>query len=127
MTIVGWVIFGVCVIFAVIVGFAVVVGGESKTAGILTTVIIVAVSLSGLLFYFNGTASGRRELVDQKSELENGLQREINVCNMNGDVLRHYEGKIDLEDNNGGYVIFDYEGKRYTYYNAFVESIADID
>lgn len=37
-----------------------------------------------------------------------------------------YTGKIDIEGNDGGYVLFDYEGKRYTYYNCFVESIADI-
>ena len=31
------------------------------------------------------------------------------------------------ETNNGGYVKFDFNGKRYIYYNCFVESIADID
>lgn len=30
-------------------------------------------------------------------------------------------------DVNGGYVKFDFNGKRYIYYNCFVESIADID
>lgn len=28
-------------------------------------------------------------------------------------------------DLNGGYVKFDYDGKRYVYYNCFVETIAD--
>lgn len=41
--------------------------------------------------------------------------------------LATYEGKIDIETNDGGYVKFDYKGKRYMYYNCFVESIADID
>ena len=34
--------------------------------------------------------------------------------------------RIDIEGNDGGYVLFDYQGKRYTYYNCFVESIAEI-
>lgn len=42
------------------------------------------------------------------------------------DGVAQYTGKIDIEGNDGGYVLFDYEGKRYTYYNCFVESIAEI-
>lgn len=34
---------------------------------------------------------------------------------------------IDIDTNDGGYVKFDFNGKRYIYYNCFVESIADID
>ena len=41
--------------------------------------------------------------------------------------LATYNGKIDIETNDGGYVKFDFNGKRYIYYNCFVESIADID
>ncbi len=55
------------------------------------------------------------------------MQRTIKVYTANGDLLAEYEGKIDLSSNEGGYVKFDYDGKRYIYYNCFVESIADID
>lgn len=44
-----------------------------------------------------------------------------------GDVIATYQGKIDIDTNDGGYVKFDYDGKRYIYYNCFVESIADIN
>ena len=44
-----------------------------------------------------------------------------------GKELATYEGKIDIDTNDGGYVKFDFNGKRYIYYNCFVESIADID
>ena len=43
-----------------------------------------------------------------------------------GKELATYKGKIDLSTNDGGYVKFDLNGKRYIYYNCFVESIADI-
>lgn len=35
-------------------------------------------------------------------------------------------GKIDIENKDGGYLLFDFNEKRYTYYNCFVESIANI-
>ena len=79
-----------------------------------------------MLWYFGNTASGQRALTDQKSELANGLERVVRVYTADGDIIAEYEGIIDIEGNDGGYVLFDYQGKRYTYYNCFVESIAEI-
>ena len=84
-----------------------------------------------LIMMFTMTATGcsscSRAIIDLKSDIGNGMEREINVYTANGDLLAHYEGKIDIETNDGGYVKFDLDGKRYIYYNCFVETIADID
>ena len=56
-----------------------------------------------------------------------GMQRTITVYTADGKELATYKGKIDIDTNDGGYVKFDFNGKRYIYYNCFVESIADID
>ena len=69
---------------------------------------------------------GQRAITDQKSDFENGLERVIRVYTADGNIIAEYEGIIDIEGNDGGYVMFDYQGKRYTYYNCFVESIAEI-
>ena len=58
--------------------------------------------------------------------LGNGLERTVTIYTADGEIIAQYTGKIDIEGNDGGYVLFDYEGKRYTYYNCFVESIAEI-
>lgn len=79
-----------------------------------------------MLWYFGNTASGQRAITDQKSDFENGLERVIRVYTADGNIIAEYEGIIDIEGNDGGYVLFDYQGKRYTYYNCFVESIAEI-
>lgn len=50
----------------------------------------------------------------------------MTIYTADGEIIAQYTGKIDIEGNDGGYVLFDYEGKRYTYYNCFVESIAEI-
>lgn len=73
-----------------------------------------------------GCASAERGWVDFKSDVGGGLNRTINVYTANGDLIAQYTGKIDLEMSEGGYVKFDLNGKRYIYYNCFVESIADI-
>lgn len=74
---------------------------------------------------FTGCASLDRTLTDMKSDIGGGLNRTINVYTADGKLLAQYKGKIDIESKEGGYVKFDYKGKRYIYYNCFVETIAD--
>lgn len=93
---------------------------------IFTFVCIIGV-YAGMRWYYSNTASGQRELIDEKSDLSGGLERTVTIYTANGEVLAEYEGQIDIEFNDGGYVKFDLDGKRYIYYNCFVESIADIE
>ena len=89
-------------------------------------VLILCLTL-GLSFTSVGCASWDRFKVDMKSDVGGGLERTINVYTADGKLMKTYSGKIDLEMTSGGYVKFDLDGKRYIYYNCFVESIADID
>lgn len=89
---------------------------------------IVAVGMAVMFALgMTGCASWNRMVTDVKSDFAGGMERTIKVYTANGDLLAEYEGKIDIDSNEGGYVKFDYDGKRYIYYNCFVESIADID
>jgi len=123
----------VCIVmtFAIIGSVVyIIVGCDSVKATVISILIALLLTASiwgGTFWYYNNTASGRRDLVDERAELANGLERTINIYTANGDLIATYTGKIDLEDNDGGYVLFDWNGKRYTYYNCFVESIADIE
>lgn len=129
MTIHGWLVFGGVCLFVGAMATTVFVRLDSIMAHIITVavaIVLCVVILLGMLWFFNSTATGQRALVDQKSELENGLNRTITVYTANGEVIAQYTGKIDIEGNDGGYVIFDFEGKRYMYYNCFIECIADI-
>ena len=130
MTITGWVLFA---LFAFIIG-AFAVGAfmmfdsvAAKSISVIVGVILIFALLLGMFWYFNNTASGQRALLDQKSDFNNGIERTVTVYTANGEVIAQYTGKIDIDTNDGGYVKFDFEGKRYIYYNCFIETIAEIE
>ena len=129
MTINGWVLFGFIVAMAFVIAFIISLN-FSKSGKVISFIIagfISIIALGGMLWYFNCTADGQRQIVDQRSNFSNGLNRIVTVYTADGDVIAQYEGQIDIEANDGGYIKFDFEGKRYMYYNCFVESIADIE
>ncbi len=89
---------------------------------------VIAIVLAVLImaFSFVGCASWQRAKNDLKADICGGLNRVINVYTADGKLLATYEGKIDIDTNDGGYVKFDFNGKRYIYYNCFVETIAEL-
>jgi Ni,Fe-hydrogenase I cytochrome b subunit len=130
MTISGWFLFSV---FALIIGafavgaFMVFDSVAAKSISVIVGVILIFALLFGMFWYFDNTASGQRALLDQKSDFNNGIERTVTVYTANGEVIAQYTGKIDIDTNGGGYVKFDLEGKRYIYYNCFIETIAEIE
>lgn len=93
---------------------------KKKIVGIVLTLALVLGAVG-----MTGCASLDRMATDIKSEVSNGLNRTITVYTANGEVIAQYKGKIDIQESEGGYVKFDHNGKRYIYYNCFVETIAD--
>lgn len=130
MTIGGWFIFGFVAVILIVIGAALVYSAEGEWwmwLVVAVTIIAVVGFFFGMKWYFNNTASGRRAFVDEKSNLSNGLERTVTVYTADGNILAQYEGKIDVADSDGGYIKFDYDGKRYIYYNCFVETIAKVE
>ena len=129
MTILGFILLGLIVAMAFAIAFIISLdfSKSGKAISFIIAGFISFVALIGMLWYFNCTADGQRQIVDQRSNFSNGLDRVVTVYTADGDVIAQYEGQIDIEANDGGYIKFDFEGKRYMYYNCFVESIADIE
>lgn len=88
--------------------------------------IMTVLLAAALLVSSTGCATWQRAKINFRSEFNNGLDRVIRVYTADGELMAEYEGKIDISANDGGYVKFDFDGKRYIYYNCFVETIADI-
>ena len=129
MTIAGWFGFGLfaaLILCAGSLGAILIENIPGKIISVVVAILLIPGLFFGMRWYFQNTASGQRALTDQKSDLNNGLERTVTIYTADGEIIAQYTGKIDIEGNDGGYVLFDYEGKRYTYYNCFVESIAEI-
>ena len=89
--------------------------------------IFIALAIVGclLIILISGAScsSCDRAVKDVGSDLSGGLNRVVKVYDFNGNEMKTYKGKIDLEPNDSGIVKFELNGKRYMYYNAFVEVI----
>ncbi|WP_207655692.1 DUF5052 family protein [Vallitalea okinawensis] len=85
-----------------------------KMMMLLLTMLLVGILLIGC------TESYEREMKDMKSSIS-GLNRVVYVYDDDGNVMKTYEGQIDIEDNEyGNKVKFDLNGKRIIIYNATV-------
>ncbi|AQR78096.1 hypothetical protein ABNB59_11270 [Paenibacillus larvae] len=92
---------------------------KSRT-GIIVTLIIVVIIVGGIVWFFN-TASGERMIKNFQYNNLGGLERTVKVYGNNGDLIKEYEGKLDIKDTElGNKVLFDLNGKRITIYNATV-------
>lgn len=83
----------------------------------------------GIKWYNTNTASGIRAVKDYRSELNNGIDREITITAEDGREIFHYEGKVDVESNHtDNYIKFESEeGKRYIIYYGIQDTIQIIE
>ena len=99
----------------------------------LINFIVSGIMLAGICFgirwYNTNTASGIRAVKDFKSELSNGIDREITITAEDGREIFHYEGKVDVESNHtDNYIKFESEeGKRYIIYYGIQDTIKIIE
>lgn len=143
MTIGGWILFAL--VSAIIVGVCVTVayflcekikdiefynnGAHNKKTGMCYVFIVLDIILCGALivgfgcfqfWYYGNTASGQRAFKDQESNFENGTERIVTIYDVNGEVIKQYDGRFDVETgnvDNAPYILFDDEnGKRHIIY-----------
>lgn len=78
-------------------------------------IILIITTLSGC------GESFQRSVKTFRSEYAGGLERKVEVYSSTGQLLKTYEGKLDIEANEyGNKVLFDFQGKRIIIYNATV-------
>ena len=127
MTIISWIIVGM--IALMLSGILLLLwryGCEFKTiliSSIVSIIIIIGIIISGF-WYYDSVASGIREMKDQESALNNGIEREITITAEDGREIFYYKGKCDIETDNGNYILFeDEEGKRQIIYWGITDTI----
>jgi hypothetical protein len=88
---------------------------------------IIIATMAIMLMLATSCASLERDMKDLKSDFGRGLDRIVTVYTADGEVLKTYEGKIDLAPTEGGIVKFDLNGQRIMYYNCYVEVIEKVE
>lgn len=120
LTVGGWILF--IILALCIFGVAVWIGVGLIDSKVATCVsMFVAVALCGLLlgifnWYYTSTASGARAVKTQQSEFSKGIERIVTVYDMEGDVIKTYEGKFDVTYDNDRILFDDEKGQRHIIY-----------
>lgn len=116
MTFAGWVIF--FVVCLPIFGFAIYSGWEMGKLfiGVLAGMLVTAVILGLMLFYYRGTAAGKRAFKSQESSFNNGIERTVEVYDATGNLLKPYSGKFDIDYDSNRIVFDDENNKRHVIY-----------
>ena len=87
-----------------------------KYVFLVVGLLMIAVVWGVGYFNCNYTAAGQRALKTQKSELGNGINREVIVYDMEGDVLERFSGKFDIEYEDERILFDDENGNRHVIY-----------
>lgn len=119
MTIGGWFGFACAVVVVALLGGLCFLMSETVSGRMLcigASLALIFIVLGAMLFYYNATASGKRAFKSQKSELENGIERVVTVYDMEGDVIKVYDGKFDITYDNDRILFDDEQGKRHVIY-----------
>lgn len=80
--------------------------------GIVIGLVLTLITLLVMIWYFNGTESGKRALKTQESELH-ALSRVVTVYDVDGHVVKEYKGKFDIEYNDNRIIFDDENGLRH--------------
>ena len=112
---------GIGFILLIFAGAAAYIGfdADSKISKAVAVFLIILATISITVHFF--TAQGQRMIKSWTSNTTGGLERIVEVYDQSGKLIRTYEGKLDVQENEfGNKVLFDLNGKRTIIYNATV-------
>lgn len=131
-TIVQWAFLVLLILIGAGISLAFLVDKDTRIAGlvIVFSTVVVTILLAIFLNWYNtSTASGIRGMKDFRSNLSNGIEREITITTEDGREIFRYQGKIDVEsDHTDNYIKFESEdGKRYIIYYGIQDTVKIIE
>lgn len=107
MTIQGWVLFGILALFILSFGIFGAIIFEKivwKVLGIVAAMLLIIGLFAGMRWYYQNTASGQRAMTDQKSELDNGLERTVTIYTADGEIIAQYDASPLRGGHPGGQI-----------------------
>lgn len=92
------------------------VGWIFERPGLIIASVLLLVLLGGASWYLNATEPGQRLQKSWQSETGDGLQRTITVYDVQGDIIKTYTGKFDVDYDANRIIFDDGHGKRHMIY-----------
>lgn len=94
---------------------------EEKSMGLAAGAALVLALTAAICIWISwyqlNSESGKRAYKDQQSELGGGIERVVQVYDVDGEMIREYSGRFDVETDKDSYILFDdEEGKRHIVY-----------
>lgn len=130
MTIGAWIGFVVVALILILIGLLAGVslgdgGAGPAVVGTLCGVIVSAILLGFMLWYFGSTETGKRAMKSQESEFNGGIEQTVKVYDVKGDIIAEYEGKFDIDSNENRIIFDDENGKRHIIYYKTATVVID--
>lgn len=123
MTIGGWFLFGIIAICILIIALFIALYWFDEKRGPVPWIVSIGIAVVlciglfvGMNAYYNNTESGNRALKSQESNFNSGIERTVTIYDVNGKVIRQYEGKFDVEYDDDRILFDDENGKRHVLY-----------
>lgn len=120
ITVGGWVVF---IVFTLLffglagwIGVEFTNGPKGIIISMMIALFLTAITFAGLQWYYTSTAKGLRAVKTQQSEFNNGINRQVTVYDMNGKVIKSYEGKFDVTYDDDRILFDDEKGFRHIIY-----------
>ena len=120
LTIGAWIVFGILAVSMIIAGMIIAYGikhsWKNAIAGGFVGIILSAIVLLAMNWYYTSTAAGNRAVKSQQANFSKGIQRKVEVYDVNGNLIKEYTGKFDIEYDNDRILFDDENGKRHIIY-----------
>lgn len=126
LTVGNWIFVGIILIIGIIIVAYKIYQDEYTITSLIVTIVIIllicGIYIIGISWWHNNTATGARAMKDYQSNIDNGINRHLQIIADDGKVIYEREGKFDLEIQDH-YVIFDENHQRTVIYRSYTTTM----
>ena len=101
---------------AIYFGFECCETGSAKAICVIVAVLVIAITFAIQMWYYHCTESGKRAMKSQESNFNAGIERMVSVYDVEGGLIKSYEGKFDVDYDSNRIIFDDERGKRHIIY-----------
>ena len=126
---IGAIVLDIAIILVLICALC--VGLDSTLGGVIRFLIGFIITIAivvGQLWYYNNSESGKRAIKTQESNYSGGIKRSVQVYDINGELIKEYKGKFDIDYDDDRIIFDDEKGKRHTiFYTTGTVVVDELD